>query len=675
MTPVDLLTWYLTLALQAGNRNFSKYIGTTRPPGADWVRADQGSSQSTWLGRYLDFADDWSRDRVFGPPPSESIGSNGWAIGGDLSNNQKGMVLANPHFPWFGELRFYENQLTVRDDPEFGAMNVYGCSLLGVPGIQIGFTEGFAWTHTVSYSSKFTFYRLDLKPDDPFTYIVDGQQRAIKGTEVSIEVLQPDGSLKTRKRTYYRSEVGVMAALPVVAEWTKKQAFTIRDGNETNLAMIDHFLAINLAKSVADAKEVMNSIQGLPWVNLMCADDSGQAWYSDACSEPNLSAATQAEHGAKVADGDFLTSFAYDLGAVLLDGSKSANDWQIDVTGARSPGLVACANVPQLMRRDYVANANESHWLTNASSPLEGFSSVFGKEKTVRSLRTRMGLTLLNNPELLEGGAATLSLKALKSAIDGGFAMSSHLLRPALTNLCKETPSVTIVEDGTSIEVDLQGACETLEQWDGRWRSSSKGAVLFRQWFGAYDNVDESKELWSTAFDVASPVKTPKDLVLTETGKSRALRRLAQAVRQLDKRNLKTDVMLGDQQYTIKGSERIGVPGATHTEGAFNVIGWSPGRDSTTMGHFDPGPVLNSVTGRTSSGYPINYGSSFMMAMQFTDEGPIGFTLVSYSQSAEPDSAWHSDQTKMFNQGQWKTIRFTEDAIQNDPKLTSQQIP
>ena len=599
ITPVDLLTWYLTLALQAGNRNFAQYIGTTRPPGEDWVQLDHGSSQATWLGRYADFADDWTHRRLFGPPPSESIGSNGWGIGGDLSANGKGMVLANPHFPWFGELRFYENHITVRDDPSFGAMNVYGGSLLGVPGIQIGFTEGFAWTHTVSFSSKFTFYRLALKPGDPLTYLVDGQERKITGTEVEVEVLQPDGSFSKQTRTYYRSEVGVMAALPVVAEWTKQQAFTIRDANESNLAMIDHFLAIDRVQSVSEAQEVMHTIQGLPWINLMCADSAGQAWYSDACSEPKLTAAAEAEHAQKIADGDFLTSFAYDLGAILLDGSKASSDWQDD-PAARAPGLIPCTEVPQLERRDYVANANESHWLTNASAPLEGYSAVFGKERTVRSLRTRMGLLLLTQPELLTGGANKLDLEALKRAVDGGYALSGHLLREPLVELCEEVTSVTVTEDGAAVEVDLSAGCATLKAWDGSWRTSSAGAVLFREWFAKYDDVNESMDLWSKAFDVDSPSTTPDGLSQTDKGKQRALRRLALTIREMKQRGVELDVKLGEQQFTMKADERLPVPGATHTEGAFNVIGWSPGRDSTTFGHFDPGKIIDATTYRTN---------------------------------------------------------------------------
>ncbi len=48
-----------------------------------------------------------------------------------------------------------------------------------------------------------------------------------------------------------------------------------------------------------------------------------------------------------------------------------------------------------MFRDDYVTQSNDSHWLTNPAQPLEGYSRVFGSERTTRSLRTRMGLKLV----------------------------------------------------------------------------------------------------------------------------------------------------------------------------------------------------------------------------------------------------------------------------------------
>jgi len=45
--------------------------------------------------------------------PLGALGSNAYGLGKDATTNGKGMVLANPHFPWDGPERFYESQRDV----------------------------------------------------------------------------------------------------------------------------------------------------------------------------------------------------------------------------------------------------------------------------------------------------------------------------------------------------------------------------------------------------------------------------------------------------------------------------------------------------------------------------------------------------------------------------------
>ncbi len=95
----------------------------------------------------------------FTPLRQADLGSNAWGIGAERTEAGTGSVLvANPHFPWEGELRFAEIHLTVP-----GEIDIYGAQLAGLPGIGIGFTEGVAWSHTVSAGHRFTAYILDAR--------------------------------------------------------------------------------------------------------------------------------------------------------------------------------------------------------------------------------------------------------------------------------------------------------------------------------------------------------------------------------------------------------------------------------------------------------------------------------------------------------------------------------
>ncbi|MNE78873.1 Acyl-homoserine lactone acylase PvdQ precursor [compost metagenome] len=66
-------------------------------------------------------------------------GSNAVAVGSDSSFNGRGMLLANPHFPWVGGMRFYLMHLTIP-----GKLDVMGAALPGLPVINIGFNRHLA---------------------------------------------------------------------------------------------------------------------------------------------------------------------------------------------------------------------------------------------------------------------------------------------------------------------------------------------------------------------------------------------------------------------------------------------------------------------------------------------------------------------------------------------------
>jgi acyl-homoserine-lactone acylase len=94
----------------------------------------------------------------------------------------------------------------------------------------------------------------------------------------------------------------------------------------------------------------------------------------------------------------------------------------------------------------------------------------------------------------------------------------------------------------------------------------------------------------------------------------------------------------------------VPLPGCTEGEGCFNRVEGNP----------LPGNDID--TG-------INNGSTFIMATELTPQGPETRTILTYSESANPDSPHYSDQTVLFSRKQWITERFTEAQINADPHL------
>ncbi len=331
ITSQDLLAYQLDIAALASSRNFIAAIAAATPP-----EAIQASRQlKTNFNLQLD------AKTVF---TSEGIGSNGWALGEDKVENAKSALLGNPHFPWDGELRFYEQHLTIP-----GEMDVTGVGMIGLPAVVIGFNQNLGWTHTVSQSKRFTLYQLDLHPQDPLRYSYDGEYRDITSKTFNVTVKQADGSLIEVPHTVYYSHFGPIVNLASISPtlgWTSSSAITFRDANSANTRMLSQWLAMGKATSKQEFFDAFADNQGIPWVNTLMISDEGTASYIDGTQvpqSPQLSAAAEG-YWALASQSPQLAAIWQDgSGNVLLPGNSSVYAW-VDSGNAGAPGLVPFAN-------------------------------------------------------------------------------------------------------------------------------------------------------------------------------------------------------------------------------------------------------------------------------------------------------------------------------------------
>lgn len=599
-------------------------------------------------------------------PDLDAALSNGWAIGKERSETRRGMLLANPHYPWVGANRFWEKHLTVP-----GLLDVYGVGLLGIPGVAIGFNRHVAWTHTVSAGARYTGYALKLVPGQPTSYVYDGRARAMTSREVTVEVRQADGTLTTVPRVVYFSHHGPVINFPGLP-WTTERAIAVRDANADNDEALQAWLAMGRAASLDDLKRAQGHPGGIPFVNTIAASDDGRALYVDASSAPYLSAETIASWRARLA-GDEDTRAASTRNLMLLDGSDSRSEWVSDVR-ARDPGIVPVELAPQVERTDYVFNANDSYWISNARAPLTGFSPVHGSEATPRSLRTRMNARLLDDPSPSgpAGADGRFSLEEAAAAAFSNRSMSAELLKAALVARCRATPERAI-ENRT---VSLTTACGVLGAWNGTYDLDSRGAVLWREFVTQFRGPDFTRagKLFARDFDPADPLGTPRELARADGGEDPALDALARAVLVLDQAGLRVDAPLGQVQAAERGGKRIPIHGDLGgEEGIANFVNFAP-NDST----LEPdAPQAEAVAGSrylTRAGYRVNRGSSFVMVLAFTDRGPRARALLTYGQSGDPQSPHFSDQTELFSRKAWREVLFTEEQILADPNLRTEVV-
>jgi len=218
-------------------------------------------------------------------------GSNAIAVGRDLSRTRKGLLLANPHQPWNGTTSFYQVHLTIPD-----TYDVAGAALHGLPVVGIGFNRDVAWTHTVAFSTRFTFYELQLNPNNRLQYLYDGSYRDMTAKTVSINVKLADGSLEERRRTFYSTHFGPIVDLGEVSSLLRgwplfnNTAYAIRDANlHRGVAMLEQYIAMGQATDMTAFTQALEGI-GVPVFHTLAVDRSGEAFYGEVASVPQLTA-------------------------------------------------------------------------------------------------------------------------------------------------------------------------------------------------------------------------------------------------------------------------------------------------------------------------------------------------------------------------------------------------
>lgn len=614
MTTADFVRLVRSYAAEGGSVEFANALVAAAPPAT-------ASAVPAAPLKALDAAH-WRKKR-------ERTGSNGVALGKDATINGGGLLLANPHFPWQGKLRFYQLHLTIP-----GKLDVMGASLGGLPQVNIGFNQHVAWTHTVNTSSHFTLHLLKLDPADPTRYMVDGQSREMTRKEITVQVKGTDGVVRPRTHTFYTVPEGQLVSSPGTIAWTREHAFVLQDANLGNHRLLEQWYAIGQARSVADIESAVDRVMGLPWVNTVAADHRGDTLYMDVTVVPHVTAARQ----AACVPAPFVpyTSF----GIMILDASTSACGLGDD-RAAPQRGIFAGASLPRLRRTDYVQNANDSAWLSNPAAPLTGFPSIVSIDNTPQQGRTRLGISQLQSRLAGTDGQAgkLMSMGRLQELALSNRVYYADLVMADLLRACAADPA-------------LGAACATLAAWD---RTANLDANLGYAYFAAiWRHIGAMPELWAVPFDPADPVNTPRGLNVADPAVALAVRQaIAAAMEEGAELGIPPGARWGDLQGVQRGASWIPIHGGDGELGVYNSIESAPRAD-----------------GRLH----VMFGTSFIQTVEFDGSGPRAQALLSYSQSANPASKHYGDQTARFSAKAWITQAFTEAQITADPAYSTISI-
>jgi acyl-homoserine-lactone acylase len=613
--PVSVDDLYLLIAekaLHASGQVFAKEVlAAARDPGAPLARRRAGKAA---------------------PDPAALAGlfkarmaSNGLAIGKDVSANGRGMLLGNPHYPWTSTDRFYQVHLTVP-----GRYDAMGVMLGGLPIVVIGFNKDVAWTHTVTKAAHFSTFRLALDAADRSgtTYMVDGVPVKMSAKTVAVDVLQPDGSIATKRKVFYFSKHGAVMVKPEAGvTWSSTQAYVLADANRNNTRLLEQWLAMGQAGSVRDMKSALDRITGLPWVNTIAADRDGNAMYADASAVPALPTER------------FLSDCLVFPALLGFDGARASCGWAKE-DGAQD-GLFNPASAPSMIRSDYVANSNDGYWLTNPGAlligpPPYGYSPMYGAVGVEQGLRTRAGFGQVDG---MLARKRQLSMDDLRELMFANHIYAAELVLPDLLPACAS---------GDALVVE---ACKVLAAWDRRANLDSRGVVLFREFWNAAARLPNR---WRLPLNAADPVNTPSGVA--PAAMPAMLGALKAAAEKMRKAGAPMDGKLGDYQADIRNGVRVPVHGGVgDIDGSYNSV--HMGSELAADGYRN-----------------IVWGTSYIQLVGFDASGPQAHGLLVYGQSTNPKSPYYGDQVPLYSAKQLQPLPFSQDQIRADPNYRTQRL-
>lgn len=635
MTETDAYLHYMEAGMAGSSMAFINAIGSAQPPKAHTPAGApaNGAVASSAVIPTLATLQRSSIAQSLKVLQEHQIGSNGLALGKDVTETGTGIVLGNPHFPWWGALRLNQVHVTVAS----AGYDVYGATLLGVPLPLIGFNDKLAWTHTFSTDNRFTLRVLTLDPADPTRYLKDGASRALTAVPITIKAMQADGTLHDLSRTLYLSEFGPML-MDSSFQWTGSSAFAIQDANYVNYKLIDQVILNGKASDVNALRVAATTYTAMPWVNTMAADKAGNVLYGNFSVAANVADAQLAGcvPGAPYPFQDLMNS----IGVVVMTGSTAACDWS---------GSVAAAQRPWTVRSDYIVNANDSHWWPSLNTFLTGYPKIIATgpdaEGVVQGERTRTGHAIVRDRLAGTDGQAgkRFSVANLQALYLQGRFLRAEKWLPGFATACLLSASASAA---------ALDACTVLKDWNLKHGFDSSGAVLFSEFYQALGEL-KAATWWSVPFSAADPLETPRGtadsvaaLALLETLVARPQFNAPQ----------KRRARPMDVQVLLRSGAPLPIPGGRYT---FN--NWSGQKMLDPLGS---GATIYTADPATNQGA---YGNSYIQFVTWDSSGPQAEGILTYGQSSHASSEHFNDLTLKYSARQWVKLPYTEAQITADP--------
>jgi len=500
-------------------------------------------------------------------------GSNGIALNSKRTADGQTYLAINSHQPLEGPVAWYEAHLCSEE-----GWNILGGLFPGAATILHGVNENLGWAHTVNYHDKMDVYELTMDPARKNEYWYDGKWVPLEVRSVKLRIKGIPVAI--RKKAYW-SEYG-----PAMV--TKKGSFAMRYAGLFETRTGEQWYRMNKARNYTEFYQALQMTAIPMGFNIVYADRNDTIMY--------------------------LTN-----GKIPL--RDPAFDWQQTLPGntskTRWTDFHPIEAMPQVVnpRSGYVFNSNNTpfHCTEPAESPKPGdFDPTMGIERFELNRSVRIG-------ELMASGKL-LSYDAFKQ-------IKYDLQLPQKLSYLTDVNPLFALKPADYPE--LSSLIETLNNWDRRADTTSRGAAIF---VVAYVHLKDL--LQKTGGSPYRPLTTAECVQGLQLTKVYLLKHFGT-----------TALPLGRVQRHIRGSVSLPCAGI-------------------------PDVLAAMDSKRTQTGeLRADQGESYIELVRFRKDAlPEIETVNAYGASNHADSPHYTDQMTMFVNQQTKKMTLDKQQVLKDAK-------
>lgn len=445
------------------------------------------------------------------------LGSNAYAISPKRSASGNAMLVQNPHLPWWKEFLFFESHLNLN------GKNMYGSTLVGYPGIAIGFNRNLGWSHTNNTIDNADTYELELNDGG---YLLDGKRKEFEVSSKIIKIKQEDGTIVDKEIPIMKTVHG-----PVVNK-TKGKTLAIRMAGMDRPNMTLQWWRMINSSNFNEFENALKMAQ-LPYFNVMYADKQGEIFYLFNGLVPKRSS------------GD------WDYWNRIIPGGKSEDVWT---------EVHDYADLPKIKNPEvgWLQNANDPPWTSTipvSIDPKDYPSYMAPKSMSFRPQRAaRM---------LIEDESITFD------------ELIAYKLSTRLEFADRILDDLFAAVDASESK-KAKEAKKVLENWDREANADSKGMLLFYSWARKF-NVGRNAN-YTEPWSMDSPNTTPDGIADAD----RAVQLLEQTAIEVETKFGSLDTNWGDYYRINYNGKNLPANGVDGYMGVFRVA-WPGGSDDKNM--------------------------------------------------------------------------------------------